>query len=161
MSAKAQTGRIVAPLPEWLPQLELAVREVFEIMVDTKVVPATQKEPDTYDFTSMVGLAGDLCGMVTLCCSTKCATAIAAKMLGSVSSDAEEQMWDAVGEVTNMIAGNFKNKLPGMSSRCLLSVPTVITGSSYHCHSMAGSGSLEVHLKFEEHPIEVSLEVHA
>jgi len=34
---------------------------------------------------------------------------------------------DALGEVCNMIAGNFKNKISGLSEGCMLSVPTVIT----------------------------------
>jgi hypothetical protein len=58
-----------------------------------------------------------------------------------------------------MIAGNFKNKLSGLSDRCMLSVPTVITGADYCFHSLADSGSLEVVMNFEGAPIRVSLEI--
>jgi chemotaxis protein CheX len=70
-------------------------------------------------------------------------------------------LWDAIGEICNMIAGNFKNKLTGLSDRCLLSVPTVITGGDYSFHSLADSGALEVTMLFENQPIQVSLEVHS
>ena len=45
-------------------------------------------------------------------------------------------MWDALGEICNMVAGNFKNKVSGLGNGCMLSVPTVITGRDYHCHSL-------------------------
>jgi chemotaxis protein CheX len=70
-------------------------------------------------------------------------------------------VWDAIGEVCNMIAGNFKNKLSGMGSGCMLSVPTVITGGDYTFHSLADDGSLEVRLLFEGAPIQVALEIHS
>jgi len=31
--------------------------------------------------------------------------------------------------------GNFKNKIDGLSDGCMLSLPTVITGSDYTLHS--------------------------
>ena len=150
-----------APPPQWASLLELAAREVFEIMLSAKLRTIEKGPNHGFDFTSMVGFAGELRGVLTLCCSTACAEAIAAKMLGGHTAELEDQMWDALGEVTNMIAGNFKNKLSGMGARCMLSVPTVITGSSYHCHSMADAGSLEVRLSFERFPVQISLEVHS
>jgi chemotaxis protein CheX len=65
-------------------------------------------------------------------------------MLGGDSKYPDEQVWDAVGEQFNVIAGNFKNKLTRISERCMLSVPTVITGANYSCHSLADSGCLDV-----------------
>jgi hypothetical protein len=60
-----------------------------------------------------------------------------------------------------MIAGNFKNKLSGMGDGCMLSVPTVITGSDYCCRSLSDTGPLEVTFGFEGAPIRVELEVHS
>ncbi len=68
---------------------------------------------------------------------------------------------DAIGEIANMIAGNFKNKLSGMGDGCMLSVPTVITGSDYCCRSLSDTGPLEVTFGFEGAPIRVELEVHS
>jgi len=66
---------------------------------------------------------------------------------------------DALGEVCNMIAGNFKNKISGLSEGCMLSVPTVITGTDYSLHSQADSPGLEVRLLFEGMPIAISLQI--
>lgn len=84
---------------------------------------------------------------------------MASKMLGIDIKQAEEHMWDAFGEVANMIAGNFKNKLVGVGDRCMLSVPTVITGADYSFHSPADATPLEVTFRFEGEPIAVALEV--
>ena len=36
-----------------------------------------------------------------------------------------------LGELRNMIAGNFKLKVTSLADHCMLSVPTVITGDDY------------------------------
>lgn len=146
----------------WAPLLEQAVQEVFKIMLGCELQPpdGTSEDPQPGDFTSMVGLAGDLCGVLTLRCSTGSAMLMTSKMLGTDTGTLDEQVWDALGEVCNMVAGNFKNKLPGLGDRCMLSVPTVITGGDYNCHALADAGRIEVMSLFEGSPIIVSLEIH-
>jgi chemotaxis protein CheX len=144
----------------WLPLLQLAAQEVFEIMLGSKLELAPDHEATPSDITSMVGLAGQLCGVFTLRCNVESAKLMACRMLGIEPDQADQQMWDAVGEICNMVAGNFKNKLTGLSDRCMLSVPTVITGGDYSFHSLADSGVVEFVMMFEKHPIAISLEVH-
>ena len=143
----------------WLPVLELAVEEVFEIMVGCRVKVAEQSEhKPNEEFTAMVGLAGALCGILTVCCDAKTAGEVAKRMLGD-TADSQQQVADALGEVCNMIAGNFKNKLAGTDGRCMLSVPTVISGGEYSFHSLAEGTSLEAVLLFEGAPIAVRLQL--
>jgi chemotaxis protein CheX len=147
-------------IPEnWLPLLELSIREVFEIMLGSKLEPAPDGKGRT-EFTAMVGLAGQLCGVLTFKCTTQSAAIITSKLLAGDPKDTDEQMWDALGEVSNMIAGNFKNKLTGLADHCMLSVPTVITGGDYNMRSLADGGSIEVVLQFEGSPISICLEIH-
>jgi len=47
-----------------------------------------------------------------------------------------------------MVAGNFKNKISGISDGCKLSVPTVITGSNYSLCTLANDYTMEVNLMF-------------
>ena len=101
----------------WLPIIELAVEEVFEMMVGCRVKAAAQSEhKPNEEFTAMVGLAGALCGILAVCCDAKTAGEIAKRMLGD-TADSQEQVADALGEICNMIAGNFKNKLAGTRLR--------------------------------------------
>jgi len=143
----------------WLPMLQLATQEVFEIMLGCKLEPVPDGEESPTEITSMVGLAGHLCGVFTLRCNAETARLMASRMLGVESEQADQQLWDAVGEICNMVAGNFKNKITGLSDRCLLSVPTVITGDNYSFRSLADSGVVEFMMSFEKHLIAISLEV--
>lgn len=143
----------------WLPLLELAVREVFEIMLGCKLEPLESANAAPTQFTAMVGLAGQLCGILTMRCTSDSALMMTSKMLGIDIKEAEQQMWDAIGEVANMVAGNFKNKLTGMGDKCMLSVPTVISGEDYNFHSLADSLPLQVQFLFEGAPLLIALEI--
>ena len=101
----------------WLPILELATVEVFEIMLGCRVKPAPKGEQSpTVEFTAMVGLAGALCGVLTFSCARKTARELAKCMLGPEIADSEEQVSDALGEICNMIAGNFESGSAQMKS---------------------------------------------
>jgi outer membrane protein OmpA-like peptidoglycan-associated protein len=93
----------------WLPVLELAVEEVFGIMLNCKVKPEPKgTHTPVTEYTGMVGLAGALSGVLTVCCSGKTAQGIAKGMLGDAATS-DEEVADALGEVCNMIAGNFES----------------------------------------------------
>jgi chemotaxis protein CheX len=142
-----------------VPILELAVEEVFEIMLGCRVKPVTPSEHPVHgEFTAMVGLAGSLCGVLTVRCNAETARQVAKAMLGD-TADAEQQVADALGEICNMIAGNFKNKLAGTDERCLLSVPTVISGGEYSFRSMADGDVVDTVLLFEGAPVAVCLQL--
>ncbi len=141
----------------WIPLLEMATREVFELMLSSQLaVPATAEEPAP-EVTAMVGLAGQLCGVLSVRCDAKAAALIASKMLGVALDKVGPDVSDALGEICNIVAGNFKNKIAGMAEGCILSPPTVVTGSDYTLHTQPYSPVLEVRLLFESMPIVVSL----
>ena len=141
------------------PILEQATHEVFEIMLGCKVktVPPSQHKL-TGGLTAIVGLAGALCGVVTVCCGMRTASRIAKAMLGD-TAECDGQMVDAMGEMCNMIAGNFKNKLAGTDERCMLSVPTVISGAEYHFHSLVEGSSIDLVVLFEDTPVAIRLQL--
>jgi len=144
---------------DWSPVLEVATIEVFDMMLGCKLTSFTGEIDVTLDTTAMVGLAGQLCGILSVRCNKKSAAMMASKMLGVDVDEVGHEMSDALGEVCNMVAGNFKNKVPGLSDGCMLSVPTVITGSDYCLHSLADSPAFEVKFMFEEVPIMVTLQI--
>lgn len=145
---------------EWAPLLETAVREVFELMLGSQLTVPTSAEEGDLDTTAMVGLAGQLCGVLSVRCTGKAANLMTSKMLGIELDKVGPEMSDALGEICNMVAGNFKNKVTGLAEGCMLSPPTVVSGTDYVLHCMADSPSLRVSLLFENMPITVSLEIH-
>jgi chemotaxis protein CheX len=145
----------------WSPLFELAVREVFKLMLDSELAaPAGDAHPSPA-ITSMVGMAGQLNGVLSVQCDEKAAAMMASKMLGVEVSKGSTDTSDAVGEVCNMIAGNFKNKIPGLGDGCLLSPPTVVTGKDYSLCSRGDGPALEVKFLFEGTAIVISLQVHS
>ncbi len=146
---------------KWAPLLETATREVFDLMLSSQLTEAVTFESSGMNVTAMVGLAGQLCGVITVRCESKAAALMASKMLGLPLDKVGAQFSDAVGEVCNMVAGNFKNKIAGLAEGCMLSPPSVITGSDYNLHSMADSPAIEVTMLFESMPLVVCLQVHS
>jgi chemotaxis protein CheX len=142
--------------------LELATEEVFDTMLAThlELIPEPPSADDL-DITAMVGLAGALCGVLTIRCNTRAGTSMASKMLGIDAETAAGQICDALGEICNMVAGNFKNKISGMGDGCMLSVPTVITGGDYNCHSLGSSSSLKASFLFDRETVLVALQIQA
>jgi chemotaxis protein CheX len=143
----------------WIALLDVAVREVFELMLGCHLTEWSPEHDAVLDLTAMVGLAGQMCGLLSLRCDQKSAALMASKMLGLEPETVGPEMADALGEVCNMIAGNFKNKISGMGNGCMLSVPTVITGTDYNVYSNADSPGLEVRLLFENEPVIISLQI--
>jgi chemotaxis protein CheX len=146
----------------WPGVLGRAAHEVFAVMLGSKL--ATAAEPfsgEEIDITAMVGLAGQICGVVTIRCTAEAAGLMAANMLGMEAAAAGPEIWDAVGELCNMIAGDFKHKLADGAESCMISVPTVISGADYTLRALADSDQIEINLRYEGHPLIVSLQVHS
>lgn len=144
----------------WTPLLELSAREVFDIMLCTKL--RSFDSPANIDegaFTALVGLAGSLRGVLSIRCHEQAARMMASKMLGMPVEEVDNDSWDALGEIANMIAGNFKGKLSGVGNRCMLSVPTIITGTDYETRSITAGNRIEVIFDFEQRPLWVTLEL--
>lgn len=161
MNAAAHLTAEAGSSPEsWGPLLQVASQEVFEMMVGCRVETRTPNTAARFEYTAMVGFAGQMCARFTMRSSKQSAVVMASKMLGVSLNHEDAQIWDAIGEIANMIAGNFKNKIVGLENRCMLSLPTVITGSDYQYRAMKNSCLLETHLWFEGAPLMVAVEVH-
>jgi chemotaxis protein CheX len=155
LTSSAGTGREC-----WTSTLQLAVLEVFELMLGTVLdVPTEPPAEENLEITSMVGMAGQLCGVLSVHCSAKSAGQIASRMLGVDANKAGPEVWDALGEISNMVAGNFKNKISGLGDGCMLSVPTVISGGDYRLRSLVNE-EVRTALLFEGDPLVITLEVH-
>lgn len=144
---------------EWSPVLELATREVFETMLASKLEASPTAPTDPLHVTAMVGLAGMLCGLVTVRCDERAAALMASKMLGIEVDKVGPEVSDALGEVCNMVAGNFKNKIAGLGDGCMLSPPSVITGGDYTVHADPDSPQIQVNFLFERLPIVISINI--
>ena len=131
---------------EQLTQSELAdavkaaTHEVFSTMLSVEVTAEEafaeqDKETPGSGVVSLIGLAGAWVGTGGVSCSASCACKIASHLLMTEYESINEDVLDAVAEVTNMIIGNVKTTLENRLGGMGLSTPTVIYGRNFQTRS--------------------------
>ncbi len=112
-----------------------ATVECFESMVD--VVPETKSVLESVppiqqsDICALIGLSGDSVGMVSLAFDKPTALKVVAEFLGEEPEDLEqEDIYDAAGELINIIAGNGKAYVEDIA--LTISLPSVMYGEKYY-----------------------------
>jgi len=157
MTSTDSDGRAVTA--GWREALYEAATEVFSMMVGAEVTPCEERRsPGSAGVTGTVGIAGALSAILSLRCSCQSATRIASQMLAVPESEAAHHQCDAIGEICNIVAGHFKAKI-GLGDKCMLSVPTVITGGDYQLHSLASGERLEQPLIYAGEPVWIALDI--
>jgi chemotaxis protein CheX len=104
--------------------------------------------------SSIVHIDGAWQGAVILRCPQTLGAALTAEMLGSKSMPTFDDIGDALGELTNMVAGNLKALLPAPSS---ISLPAVVFGSDYELDVPNTTVVASVPFVCDEQPIVVML----
>jgi chemotaxis protein CheX len=152
----------VRPDSTWGSVLQVGAKEVFQIMLQTELanLPNVEELTISGNVTAMVGLAGALCGVLSIRCDSRTAEKIAGRMLGSVGAVDPKDVPDAIAEICNMVAGNFKSKIAQLAEHCMLSVPTVIRGEDYEMVTMSDGDQITVGMAYDAAPIWFCLAVH-
>jgi chemotaxis protein CheX len=119
-----------------------AVIDVFKIMLKAKVdaLPRAEGEapghisPDLAarlaapHVVGSVGFVGDINGIIYIYIPLTLAKELVSQLLGLDDAD-DGTICDAIGEMTNMTVGSFKNALCDAGFPCMLTIPSIITGS--------------------------------
>ena len=105
--------------------------------------------------TGCVHILGAWEGALIIDCSTALARSAAGRMLGMQPGEVgDADLQDAVGELTNIVAGNIKSDFPG---QCRLSFPVVTEGSDYTIRVPNSRLFCEVFLLCDSQPVHVAL----
>jgi len=126
-----------------------AVQDVFKTMLgktatlsETSDVATADGSPwkhpvqiDGQQVVGTVGFIGDISGLIYLYLDAKFADEVAGHMLGMTLAELQEAgdevVNDAVGELTNMTVGTFKNQLADKGFPCRLTIPSILRGSNF------------------------------
>jgi chemotaxis protein CheX len=153
-------------MPEELDQarivaaIQSATSEVFSTMLAMETTAkeayhhAGKPEP-TNGVVALIGLTGKWMGTGSICCTAELAREISGHLLMAEFASVDQEVLDAIGEVTNMIVGSFKNALEDYLGPMGLSIPVVIFGHNFMASSIhtvdwvvvpfaCGSGQMEV-----------------
>jgi chemotaxis protein CheX len=136
------------------------VAEVFSMMLAYEIVPLDEAASggDANERTAIVGFSGSMRGTCEIRMTTLAARSVASAMLGGMPvEDGDDSIDDAIGELCNMLAGGWKNRIQTLSSDCALSPPTVISGGDYKVHTRQPSMKMARVYRFDVHTLHLTL----
>jgi chemotaxis protein CheX len=136
--------------------------EVFSTMLNVEIAPgAVSDEGETSaascEVVSFVGLAGPWAGAGSLSCSAALACRVCASMLMMEATMVNEDVLDAVAELTNMIIGNVKTTLESQLGPLGLSIPTVVYGRNFKTKTAGTAEWIVVCFPWEDDVLTVKL----
>lgn len=111
-----------------------STKNVLETMAQTQVTPKKphlKEDNVSYgDVTGIIGMASEeISGSMIVSFSKKCILKIVANMLmEEPRTEIDDEIIDAVGELTNMICGGAKAQLSKLAQKFDLATPTMVTG---------------------------------
>jgi chemotaxis protein CheX len=108
-----------------------------------------------------VGFIGDISGLIYLYLEDKFANDVASHMLGMTLAEIDEAghevVNDAVGELTNMTVGTFKNQLADKGFPCKLTIPSILRGSNFSIEPVSSATRRIYRFHVGEHAIVADL----
>jgi chemotaxis protein CheX len=116
--------------------LVACTRDVFQMMVSRDVtfrgaIEGNAPRPKA-NVVGTVGFAGVESGLVAFYSTLDGAREIAGAMLGMAPTEVDGEMPDAIGEISNMIAGAFRTKMTELGFPWVIAIPTVTIGSDFY-----------------------------
>ena len=104
-----------------------------------------------------VGFIGDIDGLIYLYLDAAFAAEAAAHLLGMTDDELEqagdEAINDAIGELTNMTVGTFKNQLCDRGFHCKLTIPSILRGSNFSIEPTSSVKRRTYHFEIGSHRI--------
>jgi chemotaxis protein CheX len=139
-----------------------AAHEVFDTMLGIRLL---EKDPfvntsapgPSEGVLALIGLAGQWAGTGTFSCTAESAQRISGALLMQEYSSVDEDVLDAIGEVTNMVLGNVKTALEEELGPMGLSIPTVIYGRNFTTRSVGKSQWTVVPFDCDGHNVEIHI----
>jgi len=118
---------------EYINPFITSLINAFDTMVGCKVrredVSLKEDNNPNHEVSGVIGLSGNAKGTVVLSISKDVALKAASAMLMEEITELTDDVVDAVGELTNMVAGRAKAELEEYSLS--VSIPNVVTGRDY------------------------------
>ena len=106
---------------------------------------------------SFIGIAGSWAGTGSLSCSPAMACRVCTAMLMTEATAVNEDVLDAVAELTNMIIGSVKTDLESELGPLGLSIPTVVFGRNFKTRSAATAEWIHVRFLWDGDPLMIKM----
>mgnify|MGYP000854430144 CR=1 FL=1 len=110
-----------------------------------------------------VGFIGAANGLIYLCLSEEFGKIASSRILGmepeEVAMHGDEVIQDAIGEITNMTVGGFKNTLCDMGYPCKLTLPAIVRGHKLSIAAIKSATRHIFHFDCEGHRVTTDLQI--
>jgi len=83
------------------------------------------------DVSGIIGITGDMIGSLALSFSESCICHLISRMLGEPFTEATQEVFDGVGELTNMISGVARTHLEKDGMAVYAAIPSVVYGKDH------------------------------
>jgi chemotaxis protein CheX len=94
------------------------------------------------DVSGIIGITGDATGSLAISFTETCICDIVSRMLGESYTSANREVFDAVGEITNMISGVARTHMEKQGMTVYAAIPTVIFGKNHTINPILDSPSI-------------------
>lgn len=113
-----------------------SIKQVIQVDENTDTVGMQLPvDANTPMIAGTVGFLGNLTGIIYIFMELPLAIEATCKLLDmeahEITSDDHELVNDAIGELTNMIVGTFKNDLSNKGYECRMTIPSILRGSNF------------------------------
>jgi len=109
------------------------------------------------DVSGVIGMTGSARGSLALSFSEKSILMIVSNMLGEQYMEINDDVRDAVGEITNMISGVARKKLESQGYNISAAIPTVVSGKNHAIHHVLGGPSIIIPFNVTNGPFYVDV----
>lgn len=123
--------------------------------------PLLKKDNVAYgDVSGIVGFTGEANGTVSVTFDELCILKIVSNMFGEEMTEINNEIADAVGELTNMISGQARKELEEIGKVFHGAIPSVITGKNHTLETMTKGLKIAIPFKtkFGSFTIEICFE---
>jgi chemotaxis protein CheX len=128
-----------------------ATMNVLETMAFTKSQagqPYLKKDNAALgDVSGVIGFTGETNGTVSVTFDESCILKIVSNMFGEEMKEINNEITDAVGEITNMISGQARKELEEMGKLFHGAIPSVISGKNHKVETMTKGPRIAIPFK--------------
>jgi len=96
------------------------------------------------DISGIIGITGDAIGSLAISFKEGCICDIMSRMLGETYTEANQDIFDGVGEITNMISGAARTHMEKEGLTVYAAIPSIIYGKSHTINHILNSPSIVI-----------------
>jgi chemotaxis protein CheX len=127
--------------------------EVMEKMAFTKPTAgkpyAKVNDRACGDVSGIIGMTGDATGSLAISFSESCILGIVSKMFGEKYVEMNREVFDAVGELTNMISGSSRKLMEKDDLKVFAAIPTIVFGRAHTIYHVIKGPSIVIPFETE------------